>query len=231
MLRSVLLSETIDILTASTLPKPAMSRQPLSLPCCHLLLPWLLAGILLVGGCDSRPPTRPDVTGKPPASGQGTTSGTQIRPSQPASSAPQPASSGRNTKGSKPDEGTLVLPSDPPASDDTFAPSSLAPEAVPSRTSAQDKASAPQAIDDATALRVLKSNHCASCHQPERKVVGPAFRDIGRRHAGQPDAGRQLAASILGGSSRNWRPEPMPPQPHVNDRDLKIIVDWILQQH
>ncbi|MBF1263497.1 MAG: hypothetical protein HXM44_09025 [Lautropia mirabilis] len=86
-------------------------------------------------------------------------------------------------------------------------------------------------MDDATALRVLKSNHCTSCHQPERKVVGPAFRDIGRRHAGQPDAGRQLAASILGGGSRTWGPVPMPPQPHVNDRDLKIIVDWILQQH
>ncbi|WP_315549189.1 c-type cytochrome [Lautropia mirabilis] len=113
-------------------------------------------------------------------------------------------------------------------SDDTFAPSSpAAPDAVPSRTPAQDKASAPQAIGDATALHVLKSNHCTSCHQPERKVVGPAFRDIRRRHAGQPDAGRQLAASILGGSSRNWGPVPMPPQPHVNDRDLKIIVDWI----
>lgn len=229
MLRSVLLSETIDILTASTLPRPAMSRQPLSLPCCHLLLPWLLAGILLIGGCDSRPPTRPDVTGKPPASGQGTTSGTQIRPSQPASSAPQPASSGRNTKGSKPDEGTLVLPSDPPVSD-TPASSSAAPDAAPFRTQPPDRTSAPQAIDDATALRVLKSNYCMSCHQPERKVVGPAFRDIGRRHAGQPDAGRQLAASILRGGSRNWGPVPMPPQPHVNDRDLKIIVDWILQQ-
>jgi len=170
------------------------------------------------------------VTGKPPASGQGTTSGTQIRPSQPASSAPQPASSGRNTKGSKPDEGTLVLPSDPPASDDTFAPSSLAPEAVPSRTPAQDKASAPQAIDDATALRVLESNHCTSCHQPERKVVGPAFRDIGQRHAGQPDASRQLAESILRGGNGKWGPVPMPPQPHVNDRDLKIIINWLLQQ-
>ena len=119
---------------------------------------------------------------------------------------------------------------DPPASD-TPVSSSAAPDTGPPRTQAQAQASAPQAIDDATALRVLKSNHCASCHQPERKVVGPAFRDIGRRHAGQPDAGRQLAASILGGSSRNWGPVPMPPQPHVNDRDLKIIVDWILQQH
>ena len=138
----------------------------------------------------------------------------------------------RSEEGGKPDKGTLVLPSDLLVSDDTFAPSSpAAPDAVPSRTPAQDKTSAPQAIGDATALHVLKSNHCTSCHQPERKVVGPAFRDIGRRHAGQPDSGRQLAASILRGSIRNWGPVPMPPQPHVNDRDLKIIVDWILQQH
>ena len=206
-----------------------MSRQPLSLPCRHLLFPWLMA-VVLLGGCDSQPPAPPAGTGKPPGSGQVTRPGTRIATAQSATSETRSVSTGQAEEGGKPDEGTLVLPSDPPASD-TPVSSSAAPDTGPPRTQAQAQASAPQAIDDATALRVLKSNHCTSCHQPERKVVGPAFRDIGRRHAGQPDAGRQLAASILGGSSRNWGPVPMPPQPHVNDRDLKIIVDWILQQH
>ncbi|WP_419178806.1 c-type cytochrome [Lautropia mirabilis] len=186
--------------------------------------------VVLLGGCDSQPPTPPAGTGKPPGSGQVVRPDTRIATAQSATSETRSVSTGQAEEGGKPDEGTLVLPSDPPASD-TPVSSSAAPDTGPPRTQAQAQASAPQAIDDATALRVLKSNHCASCHQPERKVVGPAFRDIGRRHAGQPDAGRQLAASILGGSSRNWGPVPMPPQPHVNDRDLKIIVDWILQQH
>ena len=206
-----------------------MSRQPLPLPCRHLLFPWLMA-VVLLGGCVSQPPTPPAGTGKPPGSGQVVRPDTRIATAQSATSETRSVSTGQAEEGGKPDEGTLVLPSDPPASD-TPVSSSAAPDTGPPRTQAQAQASAPQAIDDATALRVLKSNHCASCHQPERKVVGPAFRDIGRRHAGQPDAGRQLAASILGGSSRNWGPVPMPPQPHVNDRDLKIIVDWILQQH
>lgn len=206
-----------------------MSRQPLPLPCRHLLFPWLMA-VVLLGGCDSQPPTPPAGTGEPPGSGQVVRPDTRIATAQSATSETRSVSTGQAEEGGKPDEGTLVLPSDPPASD-TPVSSSAAPDTGPPRTQAQAQASAPQAIDDATALRVLKSNHCASCHQPERKVVGPAFRDIGRRHAGQPDAGRQLAASILGGSSRNWGPVPMPPQPHVNDRDLKIIVDWILQQH
>ena len=206
-----------------------MSRQPLPLPCRHLLFPWLMA-VVLLGGCDSQPPTPPAGTGKPPGSGQVVRPDTRIATAQSATSETRSVSTGQAEEGGKPDEGTLVLPSDPPASD-TPVSSSAAPDTGPPRTQAQAQASAPQAIDDATALRVLKSNHCASCHQPERKVMGPAFRDIGRRHAGQPDAGRQLAASILGGSSRNWGPVPMPPQPHVNDRDLKIIVDWILQQH
>lgn len=206
-----------------------MSRQPLPLPCRHLLFPWLMA-VVLLGGCDSQPPTPPAGTGKPPGSGQVVRPDTRIATAQSATSETRSVSTGQAEEGGKPDEGTLVLPSDPPASD-TPVSSSAAPDTGPPRTQAQAQASAPQAIDNATALRVLKSNHCASCHQPERKVVGPAFRDIGRRHAGQPDAGRQLAASILGGSSRNWGPVPMPPQPHVNDRDLKIIVDWILQQH
>ena len=207
-----------------------MSRQPLSLPYRHLLFPWLMA-VVLLGGCDSQPPAPPAGTGKPPASGQVARPGTRIATAQSATSETRSVPTDQAEEGGKPDEGTLVLPSDPPASDAPTSSSAAAADAGPSSTQIQDKASAPQAIDDATALHVLKSNHCTSCHQPERKVVGPAFRDIGRRHAGQPDSGRQLAASILGGSSRNWGPVPMPPQPHVNDRDLKIIVDWILQQH
>ena len=207
-----------------------MSRLPLPLSCHHLLLPWLMAGALL-GGCDSRPPAPPAGTGKPPAPGPVARPDAQTSPARPVTASTKPAPSSRNTEGTRPDEGTLVLPSDPPPVPDTPASSSAAPDAGPSRPQAPDHASAPQAIDDATALRVLESNHCTSCHQPERKVVGPAFRDIGRRHAGQPDAGKQLAESILRGGNGNWGPVPMPPQPHVNDRDLKIIVDWILQQH
>lgn len=207
-----------------------MSRQPLPLPCRHLLLPWLLAGMLLAG-CDPQPPTQPDGTGKSPPSEQVAVSGMQVAPAPPPTTGTHSGSTGQAQESAKPDEGTLVLPSDPPASDAPSSSSAAAADAGPSSTQIQDKASAPPAIDDATALRVLKSNYCMSCHQSERKVVGPAFRDIGRRHAGQPDAGRQLAASILRGGSRNWGPVPMPPQPHVNDRDLKIIVDWILQQH
>lgn len=207
-----------------------MSRLPLPLSCHHLLLPWLMAGALL-GGCDSRPPAPPAGTGKPPASGPVARPDAQTSPARPVTASTKPAPSSRNTEGTRPDEGTLVLPSDPPPVPDTPASSSAAPDAGPSRPQAPDHASAPQAIDDATALRVLESNHCISCHQPERKVVGPAFRDIGRRHAGQPDAGKQLAESILRGGNGNWGPVPMPPQPHVNDHDLKIIIDWILQQH
>ena len=207
-----------------------MSRLPLPLSCHHLLLPWLMAGALL-GGCDSRPPAPPAGTGKPPASGPVARPDAQTSPARPVTASTRPAPSSRNTEGTRPDEGTLVLPSDPPPVPDTPASSSAAPDAGPSRPQAPDHASAPQAIDDATALRVLESNHCTSCHQPVRKVVGPAFRDIGRRHAGQPDAGRQLAESILRGGNGNWGPVPMPPQPHVNDHDLKIIIGWILQQH
>lgn len=206
-----------------------MSRLPLPLSCHHLLLPWLMAGALL-GGCDSRPPAPPAGTGKPPASGPVARPDAQTSPARPVTASTKPAPSSRNTEGTRPDEGTLVLPSDPPVSD-TPASSSAAPDGGPSRAQAPDRTSAPQAIDDATALRVLESNHCTSCHQPERKVVGPAFRDIGRCHAGQPDASRQLAESILRGGHGNWGPVPMPPQPHVNDHDLKIIIDWILQQH
>ena len=201
-----------------------------------LMLPLMLMGLLL-GGCEQRQPTQADAPAAPArlvsSSGTGKASreGTRVVPVQSAATGTRPAPTDKAAGGVQPDEGALVLPSDPPVSDNP-APSSRTAGDVPlSHMQAQNRASATSAaIDDATALRLLKSNHCMSCHQLERKVVGPAFRDIGRRHAGQPDAGRQLATSILRGGSRNWGPVPMPPQPHVNDRDLKVIVDWILQQ-
>ena len=227
-MRSGPLVETIDILAIWSLPRLIMSRLPLPLPCHHLLLPWLMAGALL-GGCDSRPPEPDTGTGRPPASGPVARPDAQTSPARPATASTGPAPYSRNTEGTRPDEGTLVLPSDPPVPD-TPAPSSATPDTGPSRPQTQNHESVSQALDDATALRVLESNHCTSCHQPERKVVGPAFRDIGQRHAGQPDASRQLAESILRGGNGKWGPVPMPPQPHVNDRDLKIIINWLLQQ-
>lgn len=84
-------------------------------------------------------------------------------------------------------------------------------------------------IDDAEALLLLKRRQCSGCHQRDRKVVGPSWRQIGEVLAEQPDAPARLRHSIRNGSQRNWGPLSMPAQPQLTDAELDMLIPWILQ--
>ena len=74
----------------------------------------------------------------------------------------------------------------------------------------------------------LATNYkCMSCHGMDKKLVGPAFKDIAKKYAGDKTALEKLAAKVRDGSTGDWGPIPMPPN-SVPDADLKILVEWIL---
>ena len=69
---------------------------------------------------------------------------------------------------------------------------------------------------------------CTACHQIDKKLVGPAFKDIAAKYAdGSVDA-KQLAARIKAGGSGKWGAIPMPAQAQVQPADLDAIAAWIL---
>lgn len=68
---------------------------------------------------------------------------------------------------------------------------------------------------------------CAACHQADKKVVGPSWKDIATKYRGQMSA-EALAASIKKGSTGKWGPMPMPAQAHVPDADLAALAAWVL---
>jgi sulfite dehydrogenase len=78
------------------------------------------------------------------------------------------------------------------------------------------------------AQAIITASNCAACHAPDRKVVGPAFRDIAARYAGRSDAAVQIANSIRTGGSGKWGPVPMPPFPGLSDEELKTLSSWIV---
>jgi len=80
-------------------------------------------------------------------------------------------------------------------------------------------------------LDLAQANNCLSCHQVDRKVVGPGFSAIAERFAGNPDAVGYLAESIVMGSRARWGPVPMPRQPHVSQADARTLAKWILSLH
>lgn len=79
-------------------------------------------------------------------------------------------------------------------------------------------------------LALAQSKACMACHTIDKKRVGPAFKDIATRYAGQPNASAQLAVKIRQGSRSTWGAVPMPSNPGVSEADAKKLADWVLQQ-
>ena len=82
----------------------------------------------------------------------------------------------------------------------------------------------PAKADEALA----KKHNCLACHQTDKKLVGPAYKEVAKKYKGQKDAAAMLQKSVKGGSSGKWGPVPMPPNAAVPDADIKKLVDWIL---
>ncbi|WP_374340364.1 c-type cytochrome [Methyloversatilis sp.] len=78
------------------------------------------------------------------------------------------------------------------------------------------------------ALELMKKHGCSGCHAVGAKILGPAFRDVGKRYRDDKGAESALAARIKGGGSGAWGDIAMPPQAQVGDADVGALVKWIL---
>ena len=77
-------------------------------------------------------------------------------------------------------------------------------------------------------LQLAQKNNCLSCHSVDKKVVGPAYKDVAKKYKGQAGAEAKLVAKVKAGGSGVWGPVPMPPNTQVKDADVKTLVKWIL---
>lgn len=74
---------------------------------------------------------------------------------------------------------------------------------------------------------LAKSKNCMTCHNVDKKVVGPAYKDVAKKYAGQKDAEAKLAATVISGGKGNWGAVPMPPN-KVTPEEAQKLVKWIL---
>lgn len=75
---------------------------------------------------------------------------------------------------------------------------------------------------------MAKSKNCMACHSVDKKVVGPAFKDVAKKYAGDAGAAAKLAAKVMKGGSGVWGPVPMPANTQVNEAEAKQLVGWVL---
>ena len=84
----------------------------------------------------------------------------------------------------------------------------------------------PAAQAQADLTQATKSG-CTACHAMGTKVMGPAFRAIAEKYAGNSEAVNALSQSIRDGGSGRWGMLPMPPQPQLSAPTVKALATWI----
>ena len=75
---------------------------------------------------------------------------------------------------------------------------------------------------------LAKKYNCLTCHSIDRQVVGPAYKAVAKKYAGQAGVEAKLIAKVKNGGAGVWGPTPMPPNATVSDADLKTLVRWVL---
>lgn len=75
---------------------------------------------------------------------------------------------------------------------------------------------------------LLKKNNCTACHAIDKKLVGPSYKDVAKKYAGDAGAEKVLAEKVKKGGKGSWGQVPMPPNPAVSDADVTAMVKYVL---
>lgn len=76
--------------------------------------------------------------------------------------------------------------------------------------------------------KLLQASGCTACHSMDKKLIGPAYKDVAAKYRGKKGAEAELAKKVKAGSKGVWGDIPMTPNAHVKDEDIKTLVQWIL---
>ena len=75
---------------------------------------------------------------------------------------------------------------------------------------------------------LAQKKNCMACHAVDKKLVGPSYKDVAAKYAGQKDAVDKLSVKVVKGGAGVWGAVPMPANPQVTDAEAKQIVQWIM---
>lgn len=77
-------------------------------------------------------------------------------------------------------------------------------------------------------LAKLKESDCTSCHNVERKIVGPAYKDVAAKYENTEENVTMLAGKVINGTVGTWGEIPMAPHPALSEEDAKDMVRYVL---
>lgn len=86
-----------------------------------------------------------------------------------------------------------------------------------------------QAVMAADASALAQKGGCTACHSVDKKILGPAFKDVAAKYKGQKDAEDTLVKKVKAGGAGVWGPMPMPANTgKLSDDEFKTVVAWVL---
>ena len=86
------------------------------------------------------------------------------------------------------------------------------------------------ALPAAASPELAKKHACFACHAVDKKLVGPAYKEVASKYRGDKGAEARLVDKVKKGSQGTWGQVPMPPNAAVPDTDVRALVKWILSQ-
>jgi cytochrome c len=75
---------------------------------------------------------------------------------------------------------------------------------------------------------LAQKKNCMACHAVDKKLVGPAYKDVAAKYAKDKDAVKKLAEKIVKGGSGVWGPVPMPANAQVSAAEAETLAKWVL---
>ena len=75
---------------------------------------------------------------------------------------------------------------------------------------------------------LAKQKNCLACHATDKKLVGPAYKDIAAKYKADKNAQGALAKKIREGGVGVWGQIPMPANPQVNEQEAQALAKWVL---
>ena len=79
------------------------------------------------------------------------------------------------------------------------------------------------------ASKLAQEKGCLACHAVDKKVVGPAYKEVAAKYKGDKTAEAKLVKKVIAGGSGVWGQVPMPPN-NVSEKDATTLVKWVLSQ-
>jgi len=126
----------------------------------------------------------------------------------------------RNAHGNLAEQNRIVGPQ---RGADTSRPEAKAGTPAAVAAAAPATVAKPEGSESKAVVAMLNKNNCTACHGMDKKIVGPGFTEIAKKHAGKAD---YIAGKIKGGGVGVWGQIPMPAQA-LPEADAHKIAEWI----